>query len=145
MSVYNSSNPYALRIYNGEDEMKVIEEIINLYLNSKNWMEVGKKTGVNHQTIRTFVTRRELKLRKHNPELFKRYLTKTGKNRDEEYYNGMLEIGEAKQFTIDVLKALPKRISYFDFINLMCTYRTGTMTSEELVNLANSVGVDVVG
>lgn len=140
----NIKNPYLIRIMNGENELKVVEEAVKVYLNSSSWYEAGKKAGVNHQTMRTFIRRNEHKLNKKNPKLFNLYCMKVGRRRLIEYED-IEGIGETKEFTIDVLKALPKKISYNDFLNLVCTYKTGTMTSEELVNMANQVGVEVIG
>lgn len=140
----NAKNPYIIRVQNGEDEMKVLEEVVDLYLNSKSWDEAGEKTGIHPQTLRTFITRREMMFEEHNPELFRKYMNKTGNKR----LSSILEtvpIGDMEQFTKDVFSSLPKKMIYFDFLNLMCKYRTGKLTSEDLIAMANEHGVEIIG
>lgn len=134
-------NPFLARIRNGENELKVVEDAVNVYINSTGLKGTSRKLGINPQTLRGFIRSKEELLKSNNPELYKRFIDK----KNQKPYGEASTDMELKEFSIDILKSLPKKISYYDFINLMCMYRTGCKSSEELIAMANSVGVDVIG
>lgn len=140
----NAKNQFLVRVQNGEDEMQVLEEVVYIYMTSKNWDEASEKTGVHPQTLRSFVTRREVMFQKKNPILFKIYMDKTGNKRASRQQNDDL-LEYTKAFSTEVFKSLPKKMLYIDFLNLMCTYRTNKLTSEDLVEMANEYGIEIVG
>lgn len=135
-------NPFLKRIIEGEDEIEVLKEAVEEYIFSTGWADCGYKLGINQHTLRTFVVKRENLLKEKAADVYKLYLKKTGRSRLEELNNEVM--GEAMKLTMDVFASLPKKISYYDFLNIMCKYRTDK-SGNALVAIANKYGIDVVG
>ena len=135
-------NKYAERINEGEREVDVLSEVMELYLKYGSWTECEKITGVNKHTLRNFVISRIGCIREEDTrasKLLKEYNKKRRGNFDEGLTNGE----SLKALNESIFDDLPKKMKYNDFLNEMCKYRT-EKSGLELIEIANKHGIDVL-